>query len=121
MITISFIFFHSGCEVVVSLCCSQSPKGYNIGDVMPHSGRSVLQNEAERKLKSKLFQEMLRKYYRQDYFRPRLSSRNIIFKRFRPVLISPRRSYVKRENIWDIGIRPVLNSHAKNGGERGKK
>lgn len=88
---------------------------------MPHSGRSVLQNEAERKLKSKLFQEMLRKYYRQDYFRPRLSSRNIIFKRFRPVLISPRRSYVKRENIWDIGIRPVLNSHAKNGGERGKK
>lgn len=88
---------------------------------MPHPGRSMLPNEADRKLKSQQLQEMLLKYYIQGNLRPRLSSSVINSKRFRPALISPRQSNVKREFIWDTGIRPVFKSLTKNVGERGNK
>lgn len=45
----------------------------------------------------------------------------VTWKRIRSVLNTPIESCVKKEIIWDFGIRPVLKSSADKEGERGEK
>lgn len=60
------------------------------------------------------------KYCLQGNFHPVLFLPFITCKWFRPIFNLARKSCVEREIIWDVGLRPVLNSSFGSEGERGE-